>query len=264
MTIAYDGTSFHGWQTQPNGLSIQQLIEEALLRLIKIPVRIIAAGRTDAGVHALGQVAHFRTDKSLNTKTIFKALNGILPKDIRILEFAEAHPNFHANRSAIKKIYRYSICTESYVMPFEQRYTLHLHKKVDMDLVRQAAKLFIGKHDFTSFANVGGGAPIEKNPYRTILRLDVIPTPSGFQLEFEGDGFFYKMVRNITGMLLAVGTGRRELKDIKRVFHAKDRKQAERAVPANGLTLVKVFYPQDLINPVNDDDSSALPESSGS
>lgn len=246
LKIAYDGTNYHGWQIQPNGISIQQLIEEALAKL-HLPRRLIAAGRTDSGVHALDQHAHFRTETLLDTHRIHRALNGLLPHDIRILSVRHVHPQFHANRSAVRKIYHYSISLEPYVLPFDRLYTYHFPKKIDWQLLRQAAAAFVGKHDFTSFANVGGSIDLEKNPYRTIYRLDVLPTATGFRLEFEGDGFFYKMVRNITGMLLAVATQRRPFEDIEKVFKARDRKVAERAAPAHGLTLFKVFYPDELL-----------------
>lgn len=248
LKIAYDGTQYHGWQVQPNGTSIQQLIEEALTTL-HIPVRLIAAGRTDSGVHALDQHAHFRIDTYLDTNRIQRALNGLLPHDIRVLAVEQVHPHFHANRSATKKIYHYAISLQSYVMPFERAYTYHFPKKIDFELLQQATRAFVGRHDFTSFANVGGGADLEKNPFRTIFRLDVIQTGTGIRFEFEGDGFLYKMVRNITGMLLAVATGRRPIEDIENVFKAKDRKVAERAAPAHGLTLMKVFYPEELLLP---------------
>ena len=261
ITIAYDGTNFHGWQIQPNAVTIQQVIEEALALLLQTKVRLIAAGRTDAGVHAIGQIAHFRIDRTLDVLHLFRALNGVLPKEIRILECTKAHPNFHANRSAIKKIYHYNISFLPYVMPLERFNTLHYQKRVDFDRLVQAAALFVGKHDFTAYANVNGSACIENNPYRTIFRLEVVPTTCGVRLEFEGDGFFYKMVRNITGMILAVASGRRTLEDITTVFESRNRRLAEKASSASGLTLVKVFYPEEyLVDPIDNDDALLLPE----
>ncbi len=248
LTIAYDGFEYHGWQIQPNGISVQEVIEQSLAKLLKHPIRIIAAGRTDAGVHAIGQVAHFKTTESLDIHKTLNALNGMLPHDIRITDIARAAPRFHANRSATKKIYHYQVCLLAYVMPFERKYVYHFRKKVSIPLIQEAAKLFLGKHDFTAFANVGGSDSIKKNPYRTIFRLDVIPTPTGLRLEFEGDGFFYKMVRNITGMLLAIGCGKKTTADIMKAFSLKDRREAERAAPAHGLSLIKVFYPEELLN----------------
>ena len=243
LKFAYDGTAYNGWQVQPNAVAIQEIIEKAIFTLIREKIRIIGSGRTDAGVHALEQVAHFKCTKQIDTRRFFQAINGMLPHDIRLLSIEEAPLSFHAQRSALRKIYHYHICLNPIVMPFERLYRYHVRKRISLPLLEEAAKLFVGSHDFTSYANSGTEGACKKNPVRTIYRLDVIKTADGVRLEFEGNGFLYKMVRNITGMLLDVASGRHSLEDINKIFEAKDRRIAPKSAPAQGLFLIKVIYP---------------------
>lgn len=243
LQLAYDGTAYNGWQVQPNAVTIQEIIEKAIFTLIREKVRLIGSGRTDAGVHALEQVAHFKCTKELDTAHFFRALNGLLPHDIRLLRVENVPLQFHAQRSAVRKIYHYHICLDPIVLPFERLYRYHVRKRISLSLLEEAAKLFVGTHDFTSYANSGTEGACKKNPVRTIYRLDVIKTEHGLRLEFEGNGFLYKMVRNITGMLLDVASSKRPLDDIHTIFAAKDRRIAPKSAPAQGLFLVKVIYP---------------------
>lgn len=243
LIIAYDGTAYSGWQMQPNAISIQELFENALHTLTREKVRLIGSGRTDAGVHARGQVAHFKCSKALDLGYLFCALNGILPIDIRLLHIESAPLTFHAQRSALRKIYHYNLCFEPVVLPFDRLYRYHFRKAVSLDLLQEAARLFVGTHDFTSFANSGDEGACRKNPVRTIYRLDVVKQEQGVRLEFEGNGFLYKMVRNIVGMLLNVASGKRSINEIETLFQAKDRRLAPQSAPAQGLFLMKVFYP---------------------
>lgn len=242
LHLTYDGTNYSGWQIQPHALSIQQIVQDAVRMLAKEDVNVIGSGRTDAGVHALDQVAHFRTHSSLDLDHFLRSMNGILPKDIRTKEAFDAPSTFHAQRSALGKEYHYRLSFGPYVSPFERYYVWHVHYKIDTKLLEEAAKLFIGTHDFSSFANSQTKGACAKNPIRTLSKLDIIPREGGLALQFAGNGFLYKMVRNIVGTLIEVASNKRPIDDIPRIFAATDRRVAPMAAPAQGLFLVKVFY----------------------
>lgn len=245
LIISYDGTAYCGWQVQPNSLSIQSIIQNALETLLKEPISVTGSGRTDAGVHALAQSAHFATEKPFDLCKLHTSLNGILPLDIRILSIQPVENDFHARYSALSKVYRYHIHCNKTMHPFRRLYSLHLPYPIDLQLLKEAAFNFIGQHDFTSFANEGDRGSCSRNPVRTIQRLDLVEEDHGFYLEFEADGFLYKMVRNITGTLLAAGKGKISPCDVPKIFDAKDRKQAAAAAPPHGLFLVRVNYFQE-------------------
>ena len=242
LHIAYDGTNYHGWQIQPNGISIQELIQEAVHTLIQEKVHVIGSGRTDQGVHALDQVAHFRCMEAHDTTRLFKGLNGILPKDIRILSVTECPNSFHAQQSATGKEYHYKLALGPIVMPCERLYRWHVPYKIDLLLLKEAASQFVGTHDFRSFANSAHTGAAGKNSVRTITHLDVVVEGEGVTLIFKGNGFLYKMVRNIVGMLINVASGKRSITDIAALLAAKDRRMAPMASPPHGLFLVKVSY----------------------
>ncbi len=242
LTIQYEGTDYSGWQVQPDATTIQETIEQVLEKFLQEPQRIIGAGRTDSGVHALGQVAHFTTERELDQRIFLKSANGLLPHEIRITHIEEVPESFHAQKSAKKKIYHYHLYLDPVQSPFKRRTTTLVRKKIDLELLKKAASEFVGTHDFTSFANSAHEGAASKSAVRTIYRLDVVPEEGGIRLEFEGSGFLYKMVRNITGMLIDVSSGRRPLSDIQKVLAAKDRREASRAAPATGLFLVEIFY----------------------
>jgi tRNA pseudouridine38-40 synthase len=244
LTIAYDGTPFSGWQIQDNDTSIQGSIEDALFSITKERRRIVGSGRTDAGVHARGQVAHLSIEKRIEPHILKKALNATLPQEIRILEIEKVSPDFHAQISAIGKEYHYHLCLDEVVLPFDRPYVWHYRKKIDIPLLHEAAQIFLGEHDFRGFSNAIGGGLIKQNTIRTINRLDIVQTQIGLRLEFEGNGFLYKMVRNITGMLLSIASSKRPLGDIQSVFSSKDRSKAESGAPPQGLFLIQVFYPK--------------------
>lgn len=242
LHLTYDGTNYSGWQIQPNALSIQQLIQEALAVLIREPVSLVGSGRTDAGVHAQDQAAHFTCSTEQDVHKLCRSLNGMLPKDIRCLRICQVALSFHAQKSAIKKEYHYVLCLGPIVPPFQRLYCHHIPYAIDLSLLHEAALLFTGTHDFSSFANSQHHGSAGKNPVRTIYRLDLVEWEYGIRLEFEGNGFLYKMVRNIVGMLIAVAAGKKALSDIPRLFAAKDRRQAPLAAPARGLFLIQAHY----------------------
>ncbi len=246
MNLAYDGTEFSGWQVQPNGVTIQELVEKALAVLLKYHVTVLGAGRTDSGVHALEQVAHFHSREPLDTFRIIHALNGILPHAIRVLTLEPAPAHFHARYSAIGKEYHYFLTLNRTQNPFHRLYRWHVRHRMDLEALRLAAQQFIGRHDFTSFANETHKGSASKDAVRTLWRLDVVPDDEGVRLEFDGEGFLYKMVRNIVGTLVEVGDGKRPVEDIARLLQARDRRLAGQAAPSHGLFLVKVRYPDEL------------------
>lgn len=242
LLIQYDGTHYSGWQVQPNALSIQERVEKALGQFLQEKVYLVGSGRTDAGVHATGQVAHFDTEKEFEPRRLLKALTGLLPHDIRVLEVEPTEQTFHARYSAKGKIYHYRFSNALTISPLERHFVAHIKTAIDLDLLKEAAKLFIGTHDFSSFSNKQHEGAAAKGAVRTLTRLDVIEEERYIRLEFEANGFLYKMVRNITGTLLDVASGALPIQEIPRIFEAKDRKKAGKAAPARGLLLYKVYY----------------------
>jgi len=244
LTIAYDGTAYCGWQIQPNGVSIQEIIQNHIQTIVRKKVTLIGSGRTDAGVHALGQVAHFHFDEPLNLYRLQGSLNGLLPHDIRIYQIVETSHDFHAQYSAISKTYHYRLHLDRILNPFKRLYSLHVREKIDLTLLKETASLFLGTHDFTSFANEAHAGSAAKDPIRTLHRLDIVEEEGGIRLEFEADGFLYKMVRNIVGTLLEVASGKRRRQEIPEIFAANDRRYAGKAAPPLGLFLMHVSYPE--------------------
>lgn len=243
LIIAYDGTRYSGWQIQPNAVTIQQLLQNILQTFLhKEHVSVIGSGRTDAGVHAKGQTAHFKNDSLVDTNKVLLALNGMLPRDIRVLSVEEAPTDFHAQYSASGKEYHYNLFLDRVMDPFRRNYCWHVHQKVDLDLLKEATLKFLGTHDFTSFANEAHAGSAARNPVRTLRRLDMIHIDGGVRLEFESNGFLYKMVRNIVGTSIEVATGKRSIDEISLIFAAKDRKKAGIAAPPQGLFLMRVDY----------------------
>lgn len=243
LTIAYDGTDYGGWQVQHNAPSIQSSIENALRTILQEPITLAGSGRTDAGVHALGQTAHFTTFNYLNPIKTLASLSRLLPPSIRILNLTEVPSEFHARYSAIGKIYHYHLFLGTIRSPFKHRFTYRPYHPIDLNQLKRAAAQFIGTHDFTSFAHQAHTGSAAHDPIRTLNRLDVIEEEEGARLEFEGNGFLYKMVRNITGTLLDICAGKIEETQIEKIFLAKNRQLAGKTAPAQGLFLVKVLYP---------------------
>ena len=243
LTIAYDGTAYCGWQIQPNGISIQEIIQDKISIITKSKITLIGSGRTDSGVHALGQVANFHSPHIPDFYRFHGSLNSLLPHDIRILKIEEVNPSFPAQYSPIAKIYHYHLHLEHVPDPFKRLYSLHVKEKIDLNTLKESASLLLGTHDFTSFANESHKGSASRDPIRTLKRLDIIEQPGGVRLEFEGNGFLYKMVRNIVGTLLEVAAGKRTKEQLPLILTAKDRKTAGQAAPPQGLFLMKVEYP---------------------
>ena len=185
LTIAYDGTAYSGWQIQNNAVSIQSLLEEALSTILRAPTPVVASGRTDAGVHAKAQVAHFISETTLGLKKLHLSLNGILPDDIRILSIEEASFDFHARYSAVSKEYHYHLHLQRTTDPFKRLYAYHDYSPLDLEKMKLASKYFIGTHDFTTFANEASKGSAAKNPVRTITRLDICHEPGDRMIGFE-------------------------------------------------------------------------------
>ncbi len=243
LTISYDGTHYCGWQIQPNGPTIQQAIERAFAQIFGERIAITASGRTDAGVHASGQVASCEVKTELSCERICRALNGNLPLDIRVLAVEQAPPGFHAIRDAVRKRYRYCLEDTPIHNVFRRHYVWHVRAgRLDVATMQQAASTLVGTHDFRSFQAAGSD---RKTTIRTIFALDVQRDvrPGGeIILEIEADGFLYNMVRNIVGTLVEIGLGNQSVHWIEEVLAARDRKKAGRTAPPEGLQLLHVTY----------------------
>lgn len=239
ITLSYDGFPFGGWQVQPNCRSIQGCLQEAFTQLIGSATPVIGSGRTDAGVHAMEQVAHFSTETPLSN-TFLKEANKILPPEIRLLSLEPVSENFHARFSTVKKTYHYHITTAPVLSPFESRYRTHLFYDMDLEALQKALPFFIGTHDFSSFANERG-APC--SPIKTLYSLNLASEENQkFRLEFTGNGFLYKMVRNIVGTLIWVARGKISLEALPTLIDARDRRQMPPPAPPQGLFLISVYY----------------------
>jgi tRNA pseudouridine38-40 synthase len=244
LTISYDGTDFHGWQAQKNRATVQGEIIRVLRRLTQENITLHAAGRTDAGVHALGQVASFRTQSTLSAQDFQRALNAILPPTIRILQAEETGPQFNARWSAYGKTYRYRIYRGKVVPPHVHRYVLHYPWPLDEQAMREAATHFVGVHDFSSFAASTGSEEEDRDRAmeREVYSAELLRSADNEELVFtiRGRSFLRYMVRKIVGTLLDVGRGRLSVADIDRLFALKDRSKSGPTVPSQGLTMVEV------------------------
>jgi tRNA pseudouridine38-40 synthase len=243
LLIAYDGTNYEGWQVQKIGTGVQQLIEVAFRRVFPSVERIHSSSRTDTGVHALGMVAHVEIPARAFNMPIAKlplAINAHLPRDIRIVSATKASANFHARFDATAKQYRYFVWNHPAMNPLLRLYAWHVSQKLDLAVMRRAAKLFLGKHDFKSFAGTRNYEM--ETTVRTLTRCDVRKNGPLLTFFIEGDGFLYKMCRGIVGTLVQLGRGKFSESDIRTILAARDRRTAGMTAPAHGLVLWKVFY----------------------
>jgi tRNA pseudouridine38-40 synthase len=239
LVIEYDGTHYRGWQVQPNGPTIQEEIEKAINRITQERVRLFGAGRTDAGVHALGQVANFSTTSRLSPESIRDALNGVLPRDIAVLSAEGVDTSFHARYSARSKHYRYRIFNRGTPSPLERNYALFCPVTLDVAAMNEAGQILVGTQDFSSF---GCNAGRNDNPVRTVLEVASLRTGECVVTEIEAVSFLYKMARSIMGMLIEVGKGKLRPVDVVTILDARDRSKAGATAPAHGLYLVEVRY----------------------
>jgi tRNA pseudouridine38-40 synthase len=247
LTLSYDGTDFYGWQMQTGKPTVEGAVTDVLRKITQENLAIHGAGRTDSGVHALGQVAHFRTRSELSPVEIQRALNALLPPSIRVVSAEERGPDFHARWESLGKTYRYRIFRGHVVPPFESRYVLHYPYLLDVDAMREAARLFEGTHDFTSFAASTGDEEEdrERTTVREIYSSQLLWDEKSELLIYEvcGKAFLRYMVRKMVGTLLDVGRGRLTPADVTQLFELRDRSKSGPTVPPHGLFLVEVEYP---------------------
>jgi tRNA pseudouridine38-40 synthase len=237
IVLAYDGTDFHGWQRQPDERTVQGAVEEAILRITRKKPAVHGAGRTDAGVHALGQAASFRVATRLEPEELFRALNAVLPWDVRILRLEKAPPGFEARKSAKSKVYRYRIVQSPGISPFDFRYALHWPFPLNLRAMRAAAAVFERRADFTAFSSNR-----ERNPVRTVRRSEFRKSGGELVYTIEAEGFLRYMVRTIVGTLIEIGRGKYPPERVEEIFRRKERSLAGPTAPAKGLCLVRVDY----------------------
>jgi tRNA pseudouridine38-40 synthase len=245
LTVAYDGTRFCGWQRQDNGPTIQAALEDAFVPLLGVTPTVHGAGRTDAGVHALGQVASVEVYTPHPVASIQRALNIRLDPEIRVLAVADMREEFHARFDAIGKTYRYRLVTGPVVSPFAHRYVWHQPLPLDVEAMQAAARGLLGTHDFSSFQSTGSTVA---DPVRTLNRVDIRQVDDELVIDTHGDGFLRHMVRAIVGTLVDVGAGRRAPSSMFSLLSSGDRGQAGDTAPAQGLTLVSVDYPAPVLD----------------
>jgi tRNA pseudouridine38-40 synthase len=241
LSVAYDGTAYAGWQVQPNGTTVQAVMEEALAKILQEPVRLRAAGRTDAGVHAREQAADFADSGRRDMETIVRGGNACLPEDIRILSAVEVPQDFNARRDAKEKEYRYFLHLSPVASPFLSRYSWRIESPLDLDAVRAGLSHLVGEHDFSSFRGQGCTA---KSPVRTIFRAEVArhDAPGLFSIDVAGEGFLRHMVRNIVGTVVNAGKGKHSADHVGEILRSRSRSAAGLNAPPQGLFLWKVAY----------------------
>ena len=242
LTIEYDGKEFNGWQKQPDKLNIQGTIEKAIEQITGEEVDLMASGRTDRGVHALGQVANFKTNSNIPIEKIPIALNSNLKKSIIIKDAEEVDERFHSRLTCKKKTYRYIINNSRYGTAIYRNLETHIPMKLDIEKMKEAVKYFEGEHDFQAFKASGTSS---KSSVRTIYKANIYEMiDEKIAIELTGNGFLYNMVRIIAGTLVEVGLGKIEPKNITKIIESKDRKNAGKTLPPQGLYLVNVEYPE--------------------
>lgn len=238
--LEYEGTRYHGWQYQPNKLSIQEVLENKLHKITKKKTRVIGSGRTDSGVHAEGQVAHFQTVSPMQPREFLKALNSLLPPDIVVTRVEEAKPDFHAQKSATRKTYRYTILNRDHPSALLCRQAHYIATPtLNVSAMRRAARYLVGQKDFKAFQGSGCSA---KTTVREIFRVSVAKQDDFIRITVDGSGFLKFMVRNIVGTLIEIGWGKWPPERLKEILKSKNRRLAGPTAPARGLCLVKVVY----------------------
>jgi len=240
LLIEYDGTNYHGWQVQPNAVSIQETIQEKLEIITQNRTKVIASGRTDAGVHAMEQVAHFFTESRLDLSNIQRGLNSLLPPDIAVREIDEVAEDFHSRYNAKSKVYRYIILNQGSPSPLYRNFSWFIPLALDISEMKRTVQCLIGRHDFSSFKASGCNS---RNPIREVHSVSVDMNPKGLIVfEIEANGFLKQMVRNIVGTMVDVGKRKISPKEFQEIFLSGHRKKAGVTAPPQGLFLVKVKY----------------------
>ncbi len=238
LLIQYDGTAYHGWQIQPGMPTIQSTLADAVEKLTGCRVELVGSSRTDAGVHASGQVAAFSINSPIPTENFTRALNHLLPDDIAITDAVEVPESFDPIRDTKSKLYRYTIYTGSVRPAMQIRYCWHRPRQLNIEAMREAAEKLLGTHDFKSFACA---ADSRENSVRTIITCQVAAQDEWITFDVQADGFLYNMVRNIVGTLVEVGRGRWTAADIERILDAQNRAEAGPIAPASGLCLIEIY-----------------------
>lgn len=242
LLLEYDGGRYDGWKRlgkKSSGVTIQGKLEEVLQKMTGEPIEVIGSGRTDAGVHARGQVANFHTDSNMKCWEMKYYLNRYLPQDIGVLYVAEVPERFHSRLNALSKRYVYRVSIGDVPCVFDRKYTWYCFDRLDVGLMKKAAALMVGEHDFKGFSSV---KKTNKSTVRTVTKIDFEVKDREIDMIFEGNGFLYNMVRIMAGTLIEVGTGDRELESVSEVFQTKDREKAGMTLPPQGLFLEEVFY----------------------
>lgn len=242
LVFSYDGTNFFGWQkTDPVLPTIEGALENALTTLLKHPITLQAASRTDRGVHALQQVANFITPHDLHPHSFLYSLNAILPADIKVATLEKTPPDFHPTLDAVGKEYHYTLCTNTAQSPFLRRYSWHLPSSPSLELMDSATEVLLGTHDFSAFTN--RREPAHENRVCTLTQFTPVPLGNGWiRFVLKGDRFLYKMVRNLVGTVVYIGIGKLSYKDLPAILEGQDRTLAGMTAPASGLRLERVFY----------------------
>lgn len=240
IQVAYDGSAYFGWQVQPNGITVQARIEAALKQLTGESPKVHGSGRTDQGVHARGQVAHFDLEKEWTPAALLKALNAILPPDVRILEAVTAAPDFHARRSVVDKEYRYFIWNGPILPPFYRNYRAHIRSPLDVAAMREAAGYLVGRHDFAAFT-ANPNREVEST-VREVRQLRVLRRGQEVVMVVSGEGFLYRMARSFAGLLIRVGEGAVPPETAKEILESRVRTARVPTAPACGLFLWNVKY----------------------
>src|SRR4030066_923854 len=258
LLIEYDGTNYQGWQIQPQGPTIQGMLEEKIGLFTGEQIHLVASGRTDSGTHAFGQVAPFRTRSSLDIRSIQKALNSLLPSDIVVKKVEEAEEDFHAGKQSRSKLYEYRILNRELRSVFHHGYAWHLPQKLNLKEMKEATQYVIGEHDFSSFRSVGTPT---RTAVRKVIRTEWKRDREGFFcFKIEATGFLKQMVRAIVGTLVEVGRGRISVAEFQEILKSKDRKKAGPTAPAHGLFLREVKYSKtQVVRPKTQGEKSNLP-----
>lgn len=238
-TIAYDGTNYCGWQIQPNGVTIQETVEKAIEEVLGTKIKITASGRTDAGVHALGQVFHFDNSSTIPANKLSFAINAKLPEDIRILKTEIVSNDFHARYSAKNKTYIYKMYLGKYRNPLKRNYETYIGKEINIIPMQAAAEMLLGSHDFVGFSSSGSDV---KTTVREIFNANIDRNGDELQFEITGNGFLYNMVRIIVGTLIEIGEGKKDAECIAKILNTKKRNLGGKTAKPQGLYLLKVKY----------------------